>query len=483
MTGDVVVHGLRQRVGTGVPDQPRHRRRHQLRGVDGDDDRRDPRPGIECPEPRAQRRRHPRLPVGDAHDLDPGGYELLGRVGPGSERDGDVAASALSQRAHGEGEPRRPGGGAGEGLGAAETATRTRGEDESRDGDGGLGGHGHDSVACAKHAPITVVPMLDLAADLVPLLDAGVPLAAVTVTAVVRSAPRGVGASLVVTRDARVIGSISGGCVENDAVMLGLDALRTGAVRRARFGFTDDGTVTPIAAGLACGGAVDVVAYPLDESVRPALDAAREGRRARVRLDLDGEPLVLERVAAPRLIILGAGEHAAALCRLGAAAGFRVTVCDDWALLATRERFPDAAEVVVAAPHDYLATLDDADERTAVCVLTHDERLDVPALRAALRMPVGFVGAMGARATVARRAQLLRHAGVTDAELARLHSPLGLDLGGASPEETALSVVAEIVASRHAADARPLREGSAGRLHRGEASSTDAAASCAARSA
>lgn len=324
--------------------------------------------------------------------------------------------------------------------------------------------------------------MLDLAADLVPLMDAGVPLAAVTVTAVVRSAPRGVGATLVVTRDARVIGSISGGCVENDAVMLGLDVLRTGSVRRARFGFTDDGIVTPIAAGLACGGAVDVVAYPLDDGIRPALDAARAGRSARVRLELDGEPLVLERPAAPRLIILGAGEHAAALCRLGAAAGFAVTVCDDWALLATRERFPDAVEVVVAAPHDFLASLDDADERTAVCVLTHDERLDVPALRTALRMPVGFVGAMGARATVARRAHLLRGVGVTDAELTRLHSPLGLDLGGATAEETALSVIAEIVSSRNAADARPLSEGLTGRLHRGDASQADAG-SCAVRSA
>lgn len=321
--------------------------------------------------------------------------------------------------------------------------------------------------------------MLELAADLVPLLDAGVPVAAVTVTAVVRSAPRGVGATLAVTRDAQVIGSISGGCVENDAVMLGLDALRTGSVRRARFGFTDDGTVTPIAAGLACGGAVDVVAYPLDDRVRPALEDARAGRAATLHLDLDGEPLVLRRAAPPRLIVLGAGEHAAALCRLGAAAGFAVTVCDDWALLVTPERFPDATELVVAAPHDHLAALVDPDERTAVCVLTHDERLDVPALRTALRLPVGFVGAMGARATVARRAALLRAAGVTDAELSRLHSPLGLDLGGRSPEETALSVIAEIVASRNSATARPLRD-AAPHLH---AVSDEPAASCAVRSA
>ncbi|WP_150953736.1 XdhC family protein [Microbacterium testaceum] len=308
--------------------------------------------------------------------------------------------------------------------------------------------------------------MLELAADLVPLLDAGVPVAAVTVTAVVRSAPRGVGATLAVTRDARVIGSISGGCVESDAVMLGLDALRTGTVRRARFGFGDDDAITPIAAGLACGGAVDVVAYRVEDAHRPALEAARNGRDATLSLDLGGdEPLVMHRAAPPHLIILGAGEHAAALCRLGAAAGFAVTVCDDWALLVTRERFPDATDLVVAAPHDFLATLPAPDARTAVCVLTHDERLDVPAIRAALRLPVGFVGAMGARATVSRRAALLRAAGVTDAELSRLHSPLGLDLGGRSPEETALSVIAEIVASRNGADARPLREAAGPHLH------------------
>lgn len=308
--------------------------------------------------------------------------------------------------------------------------------------------------------------MLDLAADLVPLLEAGTPVAAVTVTRVVRSAPRGVGATLAVTKEARVIGSISGGCVENDAVMLGLDALRTGEVRRARFGFTDDGVVTPIAAGLACGGAVDVVAYPVDpSSALPALIDARAGREASLHLALAGGELALHRPSAPRLIILGAGEHAAALCRLASAAGFAVTVCDDWALLVTPERFPDAVELVVGAPHDVLAHLPAPDARTAVCVLTHDERLDVPALRVALRLPVGFVGAMGARATVARRAHLLRGAGVTDAELSRLHSPLGLDLGGRTAEETALSVIAEIVASRNAADARPLRESMTPGLH------------------
>lgn len=314
--------------------------------------------------------------------------------------------------------------------------------------------------------------MLELAADLLPLLESGVPVAAVTVTRVVRSAPRGVGATLAVTQDARVIGSISGGCVEGDAVMLGLDALRTGTVRRGRFGFVgpDDAIV---AAGLACGGAVEVAAYPVDghdPRVRAALLDAAAGRETTLELALDDDlPLLLHRPARPRLIVLGAGEHAAALCRVGAAAGFAVTVCDAWALLVTRERFPEAAELVVAPPHEYLATLDRPDDRTAVCVLTHDERLDVPALKTALRLPVGFVGAMGSRATVARRAALLTQAGVTDADLSRLHSPLGLDLGASTPEETALSVIAEIVAARSGASATPLRDRVDGRLHAGAA--------------
>ncbi|WP_431796260.1 XdhC family protein [Microbacterium enclense] len=317
--------------------------------------------------------------------------------------------------------------------------------------------------------------MLELAADLLPLIERGVPVAAVTVTRVVRSAPRGVGATLAVTGDARVIGSLSGGCVEGDAVMLGLDALRSGAVRRGSFGFAgpDDAIV---AAGLACGGAIEVVAYPIDGTdprVRAALMNAAAGRDTTLDLTLDDGPaLTLHHPGRPRLVVLGAGEHAAALCRVGAAAGFAVTVCDVWALLVTRERFPEASELVVAPPHEYLASLETPDDRTAVCVLTHDERLDVPALRAALRLPVGFVGAMGSRATVARRAALLTQAGVTDAELGRLHSPLGLDLGAHTPEETALSVIAEIVAARTGASARPLRS-TLGPLH------TDAAVGCA----
>lgn len=351
--------------------------------------------------------------------------------------------------------------------------------------------------------------MLELAAELLPLLRAGERVAVVTVARVARSAPRGAGAAMAVTRDARVIGSISGGCVESDAVTLALAALARDRGTSGRLGFSDE---QAFAAGLACGGSIDAVIsvlHPDDVALIHALEGAAAGRRAAIAVVAGGthtgdvlDPAVLDDVPAgsetrlltaaydgadvllvraappPRLILLGAGEHAAAICRVASAAGSAVTVCDVWDLLTTRERFPDAAELVTAVPAEYLASLtaDDVDERTAICVLTHDVRLDIPALRTALRMPVGFVGAMGARSTVARRAELLRAEGVTDAELARLHSPLGLDLGGTSPEHTAIAVLAEIVAVRHERSGRPLREGS-GPLHDRVSAAPDAPAS------
>lgn len=325
--------------------------------------------------------------------------------------------------------------------------------------------------------------MLELARDLLPRLRAGERLAVVTVTGVSHSAPRGTGASMAVTASGQVIGSISGGCVEGDAVMLALRALQSQSGLAARFGFSD---TQAHAAGLACGGAVDVIAYPIsldDELVQDALEAAlrdepvaiglvtgdhagqagqtsRVGRVVAASTDDPGaRTIILTHAPRPRLIVLGAGDYAAALCRLASASGFAVTVCDAWGLLVTRERFPDAAELVAALPHEFLrAEAERLDPRTAICVLTHDERLDVPALREALRMPVAFVGALGARRTVARRADLLRADGVSDAELARLHSPLGLDLGAVTPEETAISILAEIIAAKRAGSGAPLHQ-------------------------
>ncbi len=348
--------------------------------------------------------------------------------------------------------------------------------------------------------------MLELADALLPRLAAGERVVAVTVTRVARSAPRGLGASMAVTVDGAVIGSISGGCVEGDAIVLANAVLADGIARAARFGFSDE---RAHAAGLACGGEVDVVAYvlrPEDDIARRALATAARDERVTVALGLGGENrgviadasvlshmappvvaeldaaavlsetvrvadgswLALSRAPRARLIIAGAGEHAAALCQVASAAGFAVTVCDPWPLLATFDRFPDASDIVIAEPADYLASLaaepGSVDGRTAVCVLSHDERIDIPAIHTALGMNVGFVGAMGARNTVAQRATALRERGVPDTDLARLHSPLGLDLGGSTPEDAAVAAVAEIIASRYAATGAPLRD-VAGPIH------------------
>lgn len=345
--------------------------------------------------------------------------------------------------------------------------------------------------------------MLELATDLLPLLRNGESVAVATVTRVARSAPRGAGAAMALTQDGRVIGSISGGCVEGDTVLLLRHALTTGQGATGRFGFTDE---QAHAAGLACGGSVDVVVSVVhpDSPAVAAMARAARGEAASVGIVVVGpdagrvvdvgsasethmlaaaydgcDVLAVASERTRRLLIFGAGEHAAALCRVGAASGFSVTVCDPWSLLLTPERFPDADLLVEEYPHLFLDSLDpDAlDERTAICVLTHDERLDVPALRTALSLPVGFIGAMGARTTVDRRAALLRQAGVDETALARLHSPIGLDLGGVSPAHTALAILAEIVASRHGATGLPLRD-LAGPLHAGPPSTTDAAASC-----
>ncbi|WP_410816086.1 XdhC family protein [Micromonospora sp. 050-3] len=161
----------------------------------------------------------------------------------------------------------------------------------------------------------------------------------------------------------------------------------------------------------------------------------------------------------PRMIVFGAIDFAAAVARIGAFLGYRVTVCDARPVFATARRFPEADEVVVQWPHRYLRTelaADRLDERTVVCVLTHDPKFDVPLLELALRHPLAYVGAMGSRRTHDERHKLLSEAGLTPAQLARLASPIGLDLGGRTPEETAVSVAAQIVAARWGGTGRPL---------------------------
>jgi xanthine dehydrogenase accessory factor len=169
----------------------------------------------------------------------------------------------------------------------------------------------------------------------------------------------------------------------------------------------------------------------------------------------------------PRMIVFGAIDFAAAVARIGVFLGYKVTVCDARPVFATKRRFPDAHEVVVAWPHRYLQAEADAgriDERSVVCVLTHDPKFDAPVLEVALRMPLAYVGAMGSRRTHDDRLARLRELGITDEELSRLASPVGLDLGARTPEETAISVAAEIIAAQWGGSGERLTE-LAGRIH------------------
>jgi xanthine dehydrogenase accessory factor len=192
----------------------------------------------------------------------------------------------------------------------------------------------------------------------------------------------------------------------------------------------------------------------LRDDARGLLDAGRNGM---LHYGVDGQrrgeglDVFVESFAPPpRMIVFGAIDFAAAVAQIGAFLGYRVTVCDARPVFATASRFPGANEVVIEWPHRYLAAEAEAgrvDKRTAICVLTHDPKFDVPVLEVALRLPeFGYVGAMGSRRTHTDRLERLREAGLTDAELDRMSSPIGLDLGARTPEETAVSIAAEMIA-------------------------------------
>ncbi|MFC5663294.1 XdhC family protein [Kitasatospora misakiensis] len=228
----------------------------------------------------------------------------------------------------------------------------------------------------------------------------------------------------------------------------------------------------PAATPLTTRAARHLAAAPLERAVvaeaRAMLDAGRTGRLV---LGLDGRPcdereqgtvtlFVESYVPAPRMLVFGAIDFAAAVVRIGKFLGYDVTVCDARPVFATERRFPEADRVVVDWPHRYLdSQLDRLDGRTVLCVLTHDAKFDIPLLERALRLPVGYVGAMGSRRTHREREAKLREAGLGEAEIGRLRSPIGLDLGARTPEETAVSVAAEIVAHRRGGSCLPLSAG------------------------
>ncbi|MFD3992612.1 XdhC family protein [Streptomyces sp. NPDC058583] len=347
--------------------------------------------------------------------------------------------------------------------------------------------------------------MLDIAEELHRWVEQGREFAVATVVAVGGSAPRQPGAALAVDSDGTAIGSVSGGCVEGAVYDLCQQALEDGKTVVERFGYSDEDA---FAVGLTCGGIIDILVTPVRGGVFPVAlaaavtgeaaalarivsgpedlmgrallvrpDGSYEGKlgghpeldrtaagEARAMLDAGrtgtveigedgsrcGQPLTLlveSSVPAPRMIVFGAIDFAAALVRVGKFLGYHVTVCDARPVFATPARFPEADDIVVEWPHRYLESTE-VDGRTVLCVLTHDAKFDVPLLQAALKLPVAYVGAMGSRRTHEDRNKRLREVGVTELELARLRSPIGLDLGARTPEETALSIGAEIVANR-----------------------------------
>jgi xanthine dehydrogenase accessory factor len=210
----------------------------------------------------------------------------------------------------------------------------------------------------------------------------------------------------------------------------------------------------------------------LDDAVRDdARGLLQQGRTAVLHYGVDGERrpddiavFVASYAPRPRMIVFGAIDFAASVARIGSFLGYRVTVCDARSTFATAKRFPEADEVVVAWPHRYLAETE-VDEHTVVCVLTHDPKFDVPLLEVALRLPLAYVGAMGSRRTNDDRLLRLKELGFTDAELARLHAPIGLDTGARTPEETAVAIAAEIITSRWGGSGAHLRDAT-GPIHR-----------------
>jgi xanthine dehydrogenase accessory factor len=356
--------------------------------------------------------------------------------------------------------------------------------------------------------------------------DANETFGLATVVQTFSSAPREPGAAMAVSPAGEVVGSVSGGCVEGAVYELAAEVTASGQPVLRRYGISDNDA---FAVGLTCGGIIDIFVEPasrerftalgeIAEAVRTGTPVAVatiiegpgeigfrriiwEGERsdgtlgAGDRLDQavdddargmlaqgltgvrrygpDGERrrdelavFVQSFAPAPRMLVFGAIDFAAAVAKAGKFLGYRVTVCDARPVFATASRFPDADEVITDWPHRYLASIT-TDERTVICVLTHDPKFDVPLLEVALRLPAAYIGAMGSRRTHDDRLARLREAGVTETEIARLRSPIGLDLGARTPEETAIAIAAELIQLRWGGTGHPLTA-TTGRIHHGQ---------------
>ncbi|GAA3803634.1 XdhC/CoxI family protein [Nocardioides panacisoli] len=379
--------------------------------------------------------------------------------------------------------------------------------------------------------------MRDVLPELLRWWEAGETVGMGTVVATFQSAPRPPGASMLVGPEGTAVGSVSGGCVEGAVYELAQEVAGSGVPVLQRYGISDDDAFAvgltcggildvyvekvsretfpelgEIAVAVERGEPVavaTVVEHPdpsylgrrmlvtpdavhgtlgserMDDAVRDdALGLLASGHSATLGYGPDGERrgegmrvFVWAFAPRPRMLVFGAIDFAAAVARVGSFLGYQVTVCDARPVFATHSRFPEADDVVVEWPHRYLEAERDAgriDARTVIAVLTHDPKFDVPLLEVALRLPdVAYVGAMGSRRTHEDREQRLKEAGLTAEEIARLSSPIGLDLGARTPAETAISIAAEIIAGRWGGTGSRLAE-LGGRIHHDDALLGDA---------
>ena len=278
------------------------------------------------------------------------------------------------------------------------------------------------------------------------------------------SSPRPLGSKMLVTRSGKMAGSVSNGCIEGAVFEEAQKVLKTGKSEIAAFGVADD---VAFDVGLACGGHIEVFVQPLTAAHRQVAGMLNRGEAATLTTNLitgetevmRGTPggselarrngdLFVEPLRRPAdLVIIGAIHIAIPLHRLAKLMGYRVTVVDARAKFANRARFPEADEVVVAWPDEAMSKIT-VDGSTYVVILTHDPKFDIPALRSALNSSAGYIGAIGSRKTNQNRFDALRKEGFTEEQLARVHGPIGLDLGGRGAEETALGILAEITAVR-----------------------------------
>jgi xanthine dehydrogenase accessory factor len=299
-------------------------------------------------------------------------------------------------------------------------------------------------------------------------------IALATVVETWGSSPRPLGSKMVVTRSGKMAGSVSNGCIEGAVFEEAQRVLKAGKPTLAAFGVTDD---VAFSVGLACGGHIEVFIQPFAGVQEQLIELLGENRPATLRTNLvTGEASVsegtppgselarregdwfIEPFRRPaHLIIVGAIHIAIPLHRLAKLMGYRVTVIDARAKFATKERFPEADELIVAWPDEAASKLT-LDNSAYVVILTHDPKFDLPALRSVLGKDVGYIGAIGSRKTNENRFAALREEGFTEDQLARVHGPIGLDLGGRGAEETALGILAEITAVRFGGSRKSKRD-------------------------